>query len=247
MSEYTKAQKAIVTAGTKAAEQFIGADISASKTKREVIMQAAAKFAGDVALSKLWLEGYAQGFVNKGQSEGTAKIRKAEANAVFKAVAKSEVSEQNQKQLSEFSGGEYNQWINLARELAGKAERTSSTKPRKAPAEMTPTQYDKVQETLDKASVNQLTEVAEQVVKDVHKKAPAPLAGYNTLLLLQSAALSLTKNQQLDEFFRVVGEEVLKVVEPAIAQVKKAQENAEKASQSAKNGVSVLEPEPETN
>jgi hypothetical protein len=246
-NEYTKAQQAIVNVGIKAAESFISADLTASNTKREVILKAAIKYAGDVALSKLWLEGFALGFEKQGQSAGTAKVRKAEANAVFKAIAKSEVSEGNKMQLSDAKGLHYNQWIELARELAGKAEKASSPKPRKNPEAMTSKQYDRVQETLDKASATQLAEVAEQAIRDVHKKAPAPLAGFNTLLLLQSAAISLTKNEQLDEFFRVVGEKVLEVVEPAIAQVKKAQAQADAASEAAKNGVVVqTEPEPET-
>src|SRR5690606_24445016 len=108
-NEYTKSQQAIVNAGTKAAKSFTSADLSASETKREIIMQAALKYAGDVALSKLWLEGYAIGFEQQGQSVGTAKVRKAEANAVFKAIAKSEISEGNKMQLSDVKGLHYNQ------------------------------------------------------------------------------------------------------------------------------------------
>lgn len=245
-----KAQQGIINEGKKAAESFLKADVSASQTKRQVIMAMAMRHAGDVAQTKLVLQGYQEGFIANGQTESTAKVRKAEANAVFKALAHTEVSETNQAKLNEADSIGYNDWIALARKLAGNAERSSSTKERKAPAEMTVSQYDKVEENLGKASVNQLNAVATQVVKDIHKKAPAPLAGYNTLLLLQAAALSLENNDQLDEFFIRIGKEVNAIVSPAIEQVKAAQAKTNEVEQAAKNGVQVQteqEPAPATN
>lgn len=245
-----KAQQGIINEGKKAAESFLIADVSASKTKRQVIMAMAKRHAGDVAQTKLVLQGYQEGFIANGQTESTAKVRKAEANAVFKALAHTEVSENNEAKLNETESIGYNDWIALARKLAGNAERSSSSKERKAPAEMTTSQYDKVEQNLAKASVTQLNAVAEQAVKDIHKKAPAPLAGYNTLLLLQAAAVSLTKNDQLDEFFSKVGEQVLAILEPAIQQVKDAQAKSTEVEQAAKNGVQVQteqEPAPATN
>lgn len=242
-----KAQQGIINEGKKAAESFLKADLSSAQTKRQVIMAMAKRHAGNIAESKLVLQGYMDGFVANGQSESTAKVRKAEANAVFKALAHTEVTETNEAKLNAADSIGYNEWIALARELAGKAERSSSTKERKAPAEMTTSQYDKVEQNLAKASVNQLNAVAEQAVKDIHKKAPAPLAGFNTLLLLQSASVSLTKNDQLDEFFSKVGEQVLAIVGPAIDQVKAAQAKSTEVEQAAKNGVTLeTEQAPET-
>jgi hypothetical protein len=243
-NEYTKAQQAIVNAGTKAAESFTSADLTASNTKREVILQAAIKYAGDVALTKLWLEGFAIGFEKQGQSVGTAKVRKAEANAVFKAVAKSEVSEGNIMQLSDAKGLHYNQWIELARELGGKNERVSSTKERKAPEKMAAGQYDKVQELLNKASPEQLGEVATQAVLDINKKAPVHLAGFQTLLLIQAAATSLLKNPECEEFFKDVAVKIQDLASVGISHARKAQESAEQVAESAAKAS--IEPEPET-
>lgn len=218
----------LIGIGVAMAEAFCKAEANASKIARDVIMSAALTHAGDVTNSKAVLKGYQDGFINLGMSEGTAKTRKAEANAVFEAVAMTEVSEANIKKLEEFEGS-YHAFITLARELRGVKQRSSGTR-NSNKSKLTDSQYDKVETALDKADPIQLGYIAEQSLVNLHKKAPASLAGFQSLILMQQAANSLIKSPDVEEFFKRIGEEVLTIVEPAIAQVKEAQAKSQEVA-----------------
>jgi len=229
--------------GASIAHDFIKAIVTAEATQKDIILKAAEAHAKNPEHVVAILTGYENGLKSEGVSDSIVRVRKAEFKAVFDAVAKTEASEFNLKTLRNVKG--YHNLIAKARELRGNKTRASSEKPRKAAEKLTDKQYEKLEETVSKASVSQLMDFADTAINKVHKDAPAELAGYQSLLLIQMAAGQVLKNEKVEDFFKKTAEAVLKIVEPAISQAQEAMKKTAEMKEQSKNSSQVVTHEKE--
>lgn len=210
--------------GKDTARKFVDAAFTADTTQRSLLLSVAIAHCNDDQHIKVILEGFAEELKNEGMSDSIVRVRKSEFKAVFDAVSKTGVSEENQGKLSEFKGT-YHAFIDLCRELRGKTERSTGTRTR-TKAELTAKQLEKVEDQLGNANTKQLAELGDSLATKIQKVASPQLAGLTTLQVIQSAALSLMKNGQAEEFFKAVAQNVLDIVEPAIEQADKAMQES---------------------
>jgi hypothetical protein len=209
--------------GVTMANAFFDADKVATQSKRKVLLASAKAHAHDDTHVKAILDGYKQGFINHGMSDSSATVRRSEAKAVFEAVAKTIPSGANLKSLEKFEG-EYNAFIEKARELRGVKERTSTERARSP--KLTTKQYDTIEEGMEKATPKQLEEIATQAVINIHKTANASLAGFQSLLLIQATAAQMIKNEQVEQLFKDVAEQIVDLTATVIKQAREANEAA---------------------
>ena len=76
-----------ITSDNRLALEFVNTDNYANQTKRELLTTCARTHAGNVEGVKALLEGYANKFVELGFSDSIVRVRKSEANTIFKAYS----------------------------------------------------------------------------------------------------------------------------------------------------------------
>jgi hypothetical protein len=227
-------KQGLIQLGVGLAVMFFDAEKKADDTKRVSLMKLAKAHSHNPESVTAILEGYATKLAELGYSDSIIKVRKSEAKAVFDAVGKTEVSEFNTKALEKFEGN-YNAFIDLARQLRGVKERTSGERTR-TKTSLTAKQEQVMETNLGKASVSQLVDIGETVVTSINKNATPQLAGFQTLLLIQASATQLLNNKKVEKFFHNAAKAILEVVEPAIEQAGKAMSEAKKAEEAMKQG-----------
>lgn len=229
---------ALMVIGADLASKFNDADSKASETKRKALLVVAKKHAGDKTHIPAILEGYANRYAELGMSDSIIKVRKAEAKAVFDAVAKSEVSSENLDKLEAFEGG-YNEFISLARKLKGEVKRDNQQGRTRTKTELTGSQYESTETRITEASPVQVVELAETGIKSMFKLAAPELAGYQTLLLIQSAATALAETDGVEEPFKQAAEKILAITEKSIEQAQKARKITADMAEASKQGTAV--------
>lgn len=218
--------------GFNAAEAFLKADVMASKTKRQTLLKLAKHHAGDEKQISAILDGYADGFAKAGMTDGTVRARKAEAKAVFDAIAKSGVTGDILKQLEAFDG-HYNEFITLARDLRNdKANNgTGQNPPERIKTKLTVRQYDSVENNLKSADANQLEMIAEQAVVNISKNTAPELAGLQSFRLIRATCTQIINNKQIEKPFRDAASKIDAMAGEIIERAQKAAEIASKAGQ----------------
>jgi hypothetical protein len=206
--------------GFALANGFINADDKANKTKREILLNNASKFAGDKEKVALILEGYADAFKQAEYNADTVKQRKSEANAVYKCVALTPITNDHLNQLAGYIGS-FNGMIQLARELT--ANHLAASKPvkdnnvidikTKQVRPLTDNQKQQVSDSLKKANANELLSIGENVVNELNRNGFEPvLAEIAQLNLIANIANSMLNNDTFDKATQNVAKEVFKLV-----------------------------------
>lgn len=223
METQTKSELAIrgkLTAVGKAmAQAFVKADNQASETKRKTLLDVAGKYPAEAEV-RIILDAYAIELKALSQEDNVIKVRKAEANAVFQAVLKTEVTHDNLEALKAHIGG-YASFITLARELKGKVERISSSKERKS-TELTEAQSNVVDINIHKASVNQLADIIDTASTQINKIAAPNMASSQAFILINSIAVNALKNPNLDEAYKAIFEGIADDAQHGVETVRKA-------------------------
>lgn len=225
-----------IAVGYDLAQHMVEAEQTMEQTKRNLIMGVVGSYRMPEQVEAI-LFGVAKFYTDKGATDSTVRVRKSEVKAVFDAVAKTEVSEDNIQKLKDFVGG-YNAWIDFARELRGKNS-PRNTSGRGEKTQLTEKQQAKVHETIADANNEQLVTIATDAMKNIvahiHKEQPeqAQLAGKQTLIALKAQAELLAKSDKFDKFFQNVGKQLLEVLVPALDQIKQAEDEAAKVHEMA--------------
>lgn len=220
----------LITVGVELAQKMAKADIGASNTKRKLLLDCAEKYSEDDSAIAAILEGIAQYHVDAKHTDSTVRKAKSEAKAVFDAVSKTLVSDDNLKALREMTG-DFNSFITAARHLRGVREHASSSRER-APT-LTAKQQDSIEEGLDKANVQQIGEVAQYAIQKLHSGTVAPLAGVQSLLLIQSIAGAMLKNEHIEQPIKEAAQRILDEAARCMEAARKSAEMAFNVSKQA--------------
>lgn len=227
------------TFGYEMAEQMEDADSVAANTKRNILLNAASTYSQKEQVDAI-LDGFAQYHKEQGANERQISVRRSEAKAVFDAVAKTEISGANLAELENVTGG-YHAFIDTARRLRDAGKVITTPKAPRART-ITPKQVEHIGETMQSGSPEQLTSIAQMALREIHLQVPpntaetpkkAELAGKQTLLVIQAAAVALGNNRSADAFFHNVASEVLAIVSKALEQLQKAEQGAADVAQMA--------------
>lgn len=229
--------------GVSMANDFNTSEVKANKAKRETLLKVAIAHSDNAEKTKAILDGYATRLTELGYSDSIVRVRKSEANAVFKAVAKTEVSNDNAKQLQAFEG-DYNAFITLARSLVGKKE-GSSTPRNRVKTELTENQEKTINESLTKASISQLADIVDTASVQLNKIAAPAIAGLQQLILINSLANNMVNNSQLDDYVIQVAQDIADSSQVSIDRLREAMKASEQAIQATKNNVTVQQELPE--
>lgn len=207
------------TIGGTIANAFINADVKADSTKRELLLECAKTHADKAESVKYILEGFASKFEALGYNANVIKQRKAEANAVFKCVSLTTITNDHLHALTKFEGG-YHAFINEARALT-KAH-AEANKPADAPATdqqppkvrpLTDIQLQNVKDSLKKANSTELVTIADNVIVELNRVAQSPeLAQLSQFNLIANIANSIASNESFDKVSQDVALEVFKLV-----------------------------------
>lgn len=234
-SDLNKAQLGALTkVGVSLADSFIGADVKASTTKKELLLGLASKYY-DKPKYEIVLDSYKAELVRMGMSENSANVRKSEALQVIKSANHTEVSGDNLSLLKAFKG-EYNAFIGYARELNDKANaKEGKVKPsptRTKPSELTETQAKHTSENLQKSNVIQLQSFVSEAISQVNNKAENPtIAGKAQFSVISNIANNILSNDKIDEALKADAKAILAISEAVILRI----ETAEKATKEAMN------------
>lgn len=223
-AQYINKMKGI---GSVIANAFINVDVKAESTKREILLTHAQQHSTSGEGVAFILDGFVAKFESEGYNSNVIKQRKAEANAVFKAVALTAVTGENFKLMKAHIGG-YHSFIQLARELnagtngeAPPGTRQHSERP------LTDNQMAKVSDSLKKADTSQLTQVADRVVNELNKaEQPPELAQLSQFTLIANIARSIQNNESFDKISREVAGSMFRTANLQINRLEKAQSKA---------------------
>jgi hypothetical protein len=233
MSKSNKAVNPFVQAGITLAEVFFKADSSANTSKRDAILNASV-LASDKDKAKAILDSYVTQLKSHGYSDAIVRVRKSEANTVFKAFNATTISEANQTALKAFEG-DYNGFIALARKLLPKTE-TATAKPAKAKKlELTDKQESKSYELLERASAKQLADIVDTASVQINKLVAPKMAGRHSLILINSIASNALKIDALEEYERGVFQTLFNESDVAIKRLEQASKDAQQATASVMN------------
>ena len=219
---WTPAQEAekMALIGSMLALEFVKSDNQANQTKRELLTTCARTHAGNVEGVKALLEGYANKFVELGFSDSIVRVRKSEANTIFKAYSLTAVSKDNQNALEAFDGG-YHEFISLARDLCktdGQKEVKVSTRAPK----VTEHQEQFISDKMKSATVYQLTDFIETATKELnkpHDSETARLAERNQLALIISICKQMAKNESCEPMVKTCAESIINLVNPVLSKL----------------------------
>lgn len=235
MTKSEEMQTGKLTAVGKAmAQAFTKADNQATEAKRKTLLDVAGKYPTEAEV-KIILDAYAKEYESLGVEPNVIKVRKAEANAVFLAVLKTQVTHDNLEALKAHVGG-YASFITLARDLKGKQERISSTKERKT-TELTDAQSNVVDINIHKASVNQLADIVDTASSQIAKIAAPNMAASQAFILINSIATNMLK-ADIDEAYKAIFEGIADDAQHGVESVRKAMlDQAEEAQASARSKI----------
>jgi hypothetical protein len=223
--------------GAELAQAFVTSETQASTTKREALLKCAVE-ATDKETASVILAAYtAELQAAKSFKDNIIRVRKAEANTVFKAV------QANAKNLAKLqkSHGNYNDFIALARSLVPVKDKAN--KPRKTDTETTkviaerrtPVLSDKAVQTVEvaltKASPMQLSDIVDTAGIQLQKIAPPKLASHQTLVLINSLAHAIANNTYAEDFEKEVAQQIIVISQSAV----------DKLAQVAQDTVTALE------
>lgn len=229
----TKAQ--LIKIGEKAANDFCNAIKKAETSQRGILITLAEKFAGNVEQANAVLEGYQQGFTQQ-YGENTAKVRKSELNAVFKACAASEVSQYNLAKLKEFKGT-YHAFISLARELQPKKASSGEKVHReKRTFKLTEKQEQQVEKLLESASPAQVSELVETGLRTMQKNASPSIAGKQSFILVTSTMSQILEGD-FDKYVKEQAKKILEVAQTTLDRLNKAENETTSAVNAVKNNI----------
>lgn len=212
--------------GIALAHTFLTADIKADLQKRHALMQVVAEYGDNKAQVDIILTAYANEYKEAGYNDNIVKSRKSELNAVFKSVASPEMFKTNVKKLQDFNGG-YHAFIDFARSLYAPID--APKKEQVAKLKLTDNQLATVENTLDNANIPQLERVVNEAITRVNDKAAPELAGYSQIVLINSIANQMLKNDKLDKIMLDFAKDVYKSSNVLINRI----ESAKKATQQA--------------
>lgn len=214
--------------GSVIAKEFVSADLKADETKRELILTSAKHHASDVESVKYILEGFALRLEKEGYSANIVKVRKSEANQVFKAVAITSITNDNLTALQNFKGS-YHAFIDEARklvksnDLANKPAREITAIKVKAVRPLTPIQLQTVTDSLKKANASELSTIAGDVVSELNRiSQSSELAAIGQLNLIANIANSMLDNAKFDKATKEVANQVFKIVNVHINKLESA-------------------------
>jgi hypothetical protein len=217
--------------GNSLANGFLSAEDKANKTKRELILTNAAKFADNQESVKYILEGYAEAFANAGMNESTVKQRKSEANAIYKCVALTPITKDHLNALVAFVGG-FNAMVDYARDLthAHKQANATPSEDNLAPkvASVRPAtalQLATVDGILQKANANELINVGDTILSELNRVEPS-LAETSQFHLLANIAHNIMSNEHFDKGSIAVATEVYKLVNVHVNKLEAIQKQA---------------------
>ena len=206
--------------GSMLALEFVKSDNQANQTKRELLTTCARTHAGNVEGVKALLEGYANKFVELGFSDSIVRVRKSEANTIFKAYSLTAVSKDNQNALEAFDGG-YHDFISLARDLCktdGEKEVKVSTRAPK----VTEHQEQFISDKMKSATIYQLTDFIETATIELnkpHDSETARLAERNQLALIVSICKQMAKNESCEPMVKTCAESIISLVNPVLSKL----------------------------
>ena len=206
--------------GSMLANEFIKSDAKADMTKRELLTTCARTHAGNVEGVKALLEGYANKFIELGFSDSIVRVRKSEANTIFKAYSMTEVTKDNQMALEAFDGG-YHDFIALARELC-KTDGQKETKVSNRAPKVTEHQEQFISDKMKSATIYQLTDFIETATKELnkpHDEETARIAERNQLALIVSICKQVTKNPSCDELVKTCANSIIELVKPVLSKL----------------------------
>ena len=218
-TEWTPAQEAekMALIGATLANAWVASDEKANKTKRELLTACAKTHAKNVVGVKDLLEGYANKFLALGYSDSIVRVRKSEANTVFKAYAMTTITNDNQNALEAFDGN-YNDFIALARTLI-KSDVTKEVKVSNRQPKVTEHQEQFIHDKMASATIYQLTDFIESAAKELNKPhdvKTARLAERNQLALIVSICKQLAKNDTCEPLVKTCVESIIVLVKPVL-------------------------------
>jgi hypothetical protein len=206
--------------GVALALAFVTSETQASVTKREALIECAVE-ATDKETTKLILSSYAEELTKKGFKDSIIRVRKAEANAVFRAV---NASAGNMKKLEKFDGN-YNDFVAYARNLT---PAVTNAKPRKTDTETTKVIKERravslseaavlsVDKAIVKANPSQLSDIVDTASIQLQKVAPPKLASHQSLILINSIAHNILDNTYAEDYEKEVAQKIIDISQEAV-------------------------------
>ena len=221
-TQWTPAQEAekMALIGATLANEWVKSDTIANKTKRELLTTCAKTHSKNVEGIKHLLDGYANKFLALGYSDSIVRVRKSEANTVFKAYAMTTITNDNQNALEAFDGN-YNDFIALARTLI-KSDVTKEPKISNRLPKVTEHQEQFIHDKMTSATIYQLTDFIETATKELnkpHDSETARLAERNQLALIVSICKQMAKNDTCEPIVKTCVESIMALVKPVLSKL----------------------------
>lgn len=239
MAKKTLTKDDLINVGYDLAAHMVQAEEEAEQSKRKFIMSVVSSYHMPEQVENI-LVGVVKYYTEKGATDGTIRVRKAEIKTIFDAVGKTEVTGENLQKLSDFTGG-YNAWVAFARELRGVKERVGGGAGRVKVA-LTEKEQNKVHELIGNGSQEQLKDIAIDAVKNIVAHSPkaeanasgAQLAGEQTLQVIHEQARLLSESKKFEQLFRSAGAAVLDALDPYLKQLEAAKKEAQQVQEMAR-------------
>jgi hypothetical protein len=205
--------------GFTMAAAFANVDALASQTKRETLISGAVEATNKEDADAI-LTAYAENLEERGFSNSVVRVRKAEANAVFKAA---QLSAKNLKAIKEFEGA-YHELINLARSmLPAKTVQVRHIDPTvdRRKGELTEKKMVDLDKLVERASPKQLADVVDTASIQLQKIEAPKMASQKSLILINSIAHAVINNTYADEYEKNVAKQIADISQEAIENLTK--------------------------
>ena len=212
--------------GQALAHTFLTADLKADLQKKAALLKVVSEYGSNKGQVAIILEAYANEYKEAGYNDNVVKSRKSELNAVFKAVAGQDISQINLEKLQAHVGG-YHAFIDFARSLHVTDKPVATKEVIKV--KLTDNQLASVENNLDNANIPQLERVVNEAITRVNDKAAPELAGYSQIVLINSIANQMLKNDKLDKIMLDAADKWFKESNILINRI----DSAKKATQAA--------------
>lgn len=176
------------------------------------------------------LEGYAQFYADNGASDGTCRARKAELNAVCKAILNTEITETFMAQAKEVTN--LQDLIALARRI-NKPVTTENGGDKTPPTQkLRASQIDNMHENLKRADVIQIADFIETASQEFNKPhADAQLVESKQFKLIGNVAYAMSENEAYDKVTRNIARQILALANRGLELHDKAMQEAQKAAE----------------
>jgi hypothetical protein len=205
--------------GFTMAAAFANVESLASQTKREALITTASQVSTKEEVEAV-LTAYAESLEERGFSNSVVRVRKAEANSVFKAVL---LSAKNLKAIRDFDGN-YNELIGLARSmLPAKTVQVRHTEPTvdRRKGELTDKKLNELDKLVERASPKQLADVVDTAAIQINKLEAPKLASQKTLILIHSLATAVVNNTYAEDYEKQVCASIAQTAQDAIEELTK--------------------------